>query len=103
MNIRGGHNLPWLVRNNHRKGVRVFLQSGRRDLNNTHGSWPIANRTLAAALDYAGYDHRFVFGDGWHSRVQGAHHLPDTLRWMLGEGVREGAEATDAAEASPRL
>jgi len=75
----------------------------RRDLNNTHGSWPIANRTLAAALGYAGYDHRFVLGDGWHSRVQGAHHLPDTLRWMLGEGAREGAQATEAAEASPRL
>ena len=43
-NIRGGHNYPWLIRNNVRKPIRVFLQDGENDLNNQHGSWPMANR-----------------------------------------------------------
>ena len=38
VNIRGGHNIPWLVRNTQRKPIRVFLQDGRHDLNNQHGS-----------------------------------------------------------------
>lgn len=84
VNIRGGDNLPWLVRNTPKKSLRVFLQSGENDLDNTHGCWPLANQTLARALAYAGYEHRFVFGKGWHSRIQGAHHLPATLTWMLG-------------------
>ena len=84
VNIRGGDNLPWLVRNTPKKSLRVFLQSGENDLDNTHGCWPLANQTLARALAYAGYEHRFVFGKGWHSRIQGAHHLPVTLTWLLG-------------------
>lgn len=88
VNIRGGHNLPWLVRNTTRKsGLRVFLQSGENDLDNTRGCWPLANQELARALAYAQYEHHFVFGKGWHSRIQGAHHLPDTLKWLIG-GVK---------------
>ena len=29
-----------------------------------------ADQALARALAYAGYEHRFVFGQGWHSRIQ---------------------------------
>jgi hypothetical protein len=76
-----------LVRNTERKPLRVFLQSGENDLDNTHGCWPLANQALARALNYAGYEHRFVFGEGWHSRIQGAHHLPATLVWLLGGGA----------------
>jgi poly(3-hydroxybutyrate) depolymerase len=35
-NIRGGHNYPWLVRNNPRKPIKVFMQDGKNDLNNQH-------------------------------------------------------------------
>ena len=88
VNIRGGDNFPWLVRNTPRKPLRVFLQSGENDLDNTHGCWPLANQALARALTYAQYEHRFVFGKGWHSRVQGAHHLPETLKWLIGDGAK---------------
>ena len=30
-------------------------QSNRNDLNNQHGSWPLANEEMASALGYAGY------------------------------------------------
>ena len=59
--LRGGHNYPWLVRNTPRKPLKVFLQDGAQDINNQHGSWPLANQELAAALEYAGYDFRFEY------------------------------------------
>jgi len=66
-NIRGGHNYPWLVRNTTRKPIRVFLQDGSNDLNNQHGSWPLANQEMHVALKYAGYDVKFEWGEGNHS------------------------------------
>ena len=83
-NIRGGHNYPWLIRNNVRKPIRVFLQDGENDLNNQHGSWPMANRQVYAALQYAGYDAKLEWGEGNHSGTHGASVLPDTLRWLWG-------------------
>jgi len=42
--------------------VVVCFCSGANDLNNQHGSWPLANQEMHAALDYAGYDNHFDFG-----------------------------------------
>ena len=44
VNIRGAHEMPWVIRNTPRKPIKVFLQSGEKDLNNNHGSWPLANK-----------------------------------------------------------
>ena len=82
VNIRGGHVYPALIRKTERKPIRVFLQDGRNDLNNLHGDWPLANQTMASALAFAGYDFKFVFGDGSHSGQHGGAILPDTLRWL---------------------
>ena len=49
------------MRNTPRKPLKVFLQDGAQDINNQHGSWPLANQELAAALSYAGYDFRFEY------------------------------------------
>ena len=46
VNIRGGHNLSWMVRNNRRRPITVYLADGDHDLNNQHGSWPIANKEM---------------------------------------------------------
>ncbi|MFT4639705.1 MAG: gluconolactonase [Verrucomicrobiales bacterium] len=81
-NIRGGHIYPALIRKTERKPIRVFLQDGANDLNNDHGSWPLSNQQMASALAYAGYDHRFVFGDGAHNGQHGGAILPDSLRWL---------------------
>lgn len=82
VNIRGGHIYPALIRKTERKPIRVFLQDGSNDLNNLHGSWPLANQEMASALAFAGYDHRLVFGDGAHNGKHGGAILPDSLRWL---------------------
>jgi enterochelin esterase family protein len=81
-NIRGGHVYPALIRKTVRKPIRVFLQDGSNDLDNLHGSWPLANQEMAAALKFAGYDYRFEFGDGGHNGKHGGALLPDSLRWL---------------------
>jgi enterochelin esterase family protein len=82
VNIRGGHVYPALIRKTERKPIRVFLQDGSNDLNNLHGNWPLANQEMASALAFAGYDFRFVFGDGAHNGRHGGAILPDSLRWL---------------------
>jgi enterochelin esterase family protein len=82
VNIRGGQIYPALIRKTERKPIRVFLQDGSNDLNNLHGNWPLANQQMASALAFAGYDFRFVFGDGAHNGRHGGAILPDSLRWL---------------------
>ena len=82
VNIRGGHNYPYLVRSTERKPIRVFMQSGARDADIVVGSWPLANKTMADALEFAGYDYRFEFGVGGHSLRHGGALFAETLRWL---------------------
>ncbi|MCM8536661.1 MAG: alpha/beta hydrolase-fold protein [Lentisphaeraceae bacterium] len=81
-NIRGGHVYPALIRKTEPKAIRVFLQDGVNDLNNLHGNWPLANRQMASALEWAGYDSKFVMGTGKHSMNHGGAILPASLRWL---------------------
>ena len=85
--IRGGDAYPGLIRKTERKPIRVFLQDGENDLDNLHGSWPLANRQMAAALRFAGYEHRLVMGKGGHNGRHGGAILPDSLRWLW-QGVK---------------
>lgn len=86
VNIRGGHNYPALIRKTERKPLRVFLQDGINDLNNLHGNWPLANQQMASALQFTGYDHKFVMGEGAHSGKHGGAILPDSMRWLWRAG-----------------
>jgi enterochelin esterase-like enzyme len=81
-NIRGGHNYPYLLRSTPRKPIRVLLTSGAHDAETLYGDWPLANKTMANALAYAGYAHRFEFGDGGHSLRHGGALFADSLRWL---------------------
>ncbi|HZC16587.1 MAG TPA: alpha/beta hydrolase-fold protein [Caulobacteraceae bacterium] len=80
--IRGGHNYPFLIRSTPRKPIRVFMQSGENDADIIFGSWPMANKEVAAALEYAGYEVKFVFGDGGHNLRHGGAVFADSLRWL---------------------
>lgn len=82
-NIRGGHNFPSMIRRTPCKQIRVMLQSGKRDANIVPGSWPIANQDVAAALEFAGYEYRFAFGEGGHSLRHGGAIFADSLRWLF--------------------
>lgn len=82
-NIRGGHVYPALIRKSERRDIRVFLQDGSNDLNNIHGSWPLGNQQMASALSFAGYDFKFVYGDGAHNGKHGGAIFPDSMRWLF--------------------
>ncbi len=91
----GGHNYEALIRKTAKKPIRVFLQDGANDLDNNNGNWPLANQQMAKALQFAGYDYHFVFGQGFHSNRHGRAILPDSLRWLWrdykpGEDKSEG-------------
>jgi enterochelin esterase family protein len=81
-NIRGGHVYPALIRKMEHKPIRIFLQAGENDLDNMFGSWPLANREMAAAFHYAKYDYRFVMGHEGHNGKHGGAILPESLRWL---------------------
>lgn len=81
-NIRGGHVYPALIRKTEPKPIRVFLQEGEGDLDNLFGNWPLANREMAAALKYAGYEHEFVMGEGGHNGKHGGAIMPESIRWL---------------------
>ncbi len=80
--IRGGHNFPYLIRSTPRKPIRVWMQSGEGDADILTGSWPLANKEVAAALAFAGYDVRFEFGQGGHNLAHGGALFADALRWL---------------------
>ena len=81
-NIRGGHNYHAMIRKAEPRPIRVFLQEGENDLDNLHGSWPLANRQMAASLKFAGYDYKFVMGTEGHNGKHGGAILPESLRWL---------------------
>ena len=80
--LRGGDIYPALIRKTEPKPLRVFLQDGSRDLNIFAGDWWLANQSMASALEWAGYDAKFVTGDKNHDMEQGGAILPDALRWL---------------------
>lgn len=81
-NLRGGNQWAGLVRKMEPAPLRIFLQDGNHDLNIFAGSWWMANQDLASALEYRGYDLKFVTGVEGHNGKQGGAILPDALRWL---------------------
>ena len=82
VNLRGGNDLPVLIRKTEPKPIRVFLQDGRNDLNNYTGSWFIANQDMLSALEYAGYDVRSEWGDGEHNSRHATEIFPQAVTWL---------------------
>jgi enterochelin esterase-like enzyme len=78
----GGHNYAAMIRKAPRKPIRIFMQDGANDLDNQHGSWWLANQTLARSLAFSGYDYKFEQGHGFHSNGHIRAILPDALRWL---------------------
>ncbi|MBT3427693.1 MAG: esterase family protein [Gammaproteobacteria bacterium] len=81
-NIWGGHHFPYLVRSSPRKPIRVFLQSGENDAQTLFGDWGLANKAMASALQYAGYEMRFEFGTGGHTLKHAGACFSEALRWI---------------------
>ena len=81
-NIWGGHHYPYLVRTTPRKPIRVFLQSGENDAQTLFGDWGLANKAMASALQYAGYQMRFEFGTGGHTLKHAGACFAEAIRWI---------------------
>ena len=86
-NIRGGWEYPGLIRKSHQnpKAIKVYLQDGENDLNNLHGNWPLGNRDMAAALQFAGYEYRLQMTRGGHSGQAAGEVFPEALHWLWDE------------------
>ncbi len=82
-NIRGGNVYPSLIRKTEQKPLRVFLADTSGDVDNQFGSWPLANKLIAAALKHMGYDTRFEWAEGFaHSSDHGGALFPDAVKWL---------------------
>jgi len=81
VNIRGGHNYPYLIRSTPKKDIKVYLQSGEKDLDIVFGNFWWANHQMAAALKFKGYDYEFVKTSGSHGQFIGKH-LKSALEWL---------------------
>jgi enterochelin esterase-like enzyme len=82
VDLKGGHVYPSLIRLTERKPLRLYLLDGENDLDNKFGNWPLANKQMAAALKYMGYDFRIDWTQCFHGSKGMAPHLPDALRWL---------------------
>jgi len=80
--IRGGHNYPFWIRQWPKRDIRVFLQSGEKDLETQFGNWWLANLQMESALAWRKYDYKFVGGKGGHDGEHGGAILPESLRWL---------------------
>lgn len=89
-NIRGGWAYPGLIRKtkDSPKPIKVYLQEGYEDLSNLHGSWPLGNRDMAAALQFAGYHYKLEMTDGGHSGKWAGEVFPEAVTWLWDENSK---------------
>jgi enterochelin esterase family protein len=80
--IDGGNVYPNKVRKEPKRNIRVWLQDGSGDLENSHGSWPFQNLQMANSLKLREYDFHFSWGNGTHSRNGGHAELPEEMVWL---------------------
>lgn len=80
------HDYPALIRKTvPSKNIKVYLQAGSNDLDNTLGNWFKNNERMATALAFSGYDYKFTPGKGMHSKKHGMNLLPEILEWLWAE------------------
>lgn len=100
--MRGADGLQSMVRKSEPRPIKVFLQDGYTDTwNPLFGSWYEANRVLASALEFAGYDCDFDWAEGGHSVVRTSAIFPQVMKWLWAED--EGAKSTGNSTLAPIL
>ncbi len=81
--MRGGNDLPKMVRKTEPKPVKVFLQDGTADAwNPLFGHWYEGNRMLASALDFAGYDVKCDWSDCGHNVKRATQIFASVMTWL---------------------
>lgn len=100
--MRGADGLQSLVRKSEPRPIKVFLQDGFSDTwNPLFGSWYEANRLLASALEFAGYECGFDWAEGGHSVRRTSAIFPEVMKWLWAEGA--GAQPTSNSTLAPML
>ena len=95
--MRGADGLQSLVRKSEPRDIKVYLQDGYSDTwNPLFGSWYEANRMLASALEFAGYDCGFDWAEGGHSVVRTSAIFSDVMKWLWAgsDSIRATRNAT---------
>ena len=82
-NIRGGHEFLTKVRTEDKRPLKIWLGTGKKDLNVIFGNWKIANEYMASSLAYKGYEHQLHISEGGHTLHYLSSVLPDVLRWLF--------------------
>ncbi len=80
VNLRGGHNFPWMIRKMETKPLRIFMQDGVNDNDLYCGSWWEANRDVLRSLEFSGYEVEHVWGTEGHNNKHGSAILPQALK-----------------------
>ncbi len=80
--LRGSFANATLVHKYEPKPIRFFLQSGSRDMWTCFGDWWSANQSMVRALEFAGYDFKYVFGEASHCGFQANMIMPDVMRYL---------------------
>lgn len=98
----GGDLYPTLIRKTPIKPLKIFLQDGANDLDNSHGNWFLANQQMLSALLWANknadatnvagprYQVKHEWGDGAHNGKHGGAIFPDVMRWLWKDYVPRG-------------
>jgi enterochelin esterase family protein len=82
LHILGADAYPWMVRQNERKPIRVFMISGANDVDIIYGDLGLADKTMASSLAYRDYDYRFAFGEGGHNYRYLSSFITEAMRWL---------------------
>lgn len=75
----GGNLYPFIIRKSPKKNIRVWMQDGNNDLENTHGSWPLQNLQMANSLKMQGYDFKLR----WTTSAHGGGGSPDRAEGLI--------------------
>ncbi len=98
----GGDLYPSLIRKTPIKPLKIFLQDGANDLDNSHGNWFLANQQMLSALLWANknadannvagprYQVKHEWGDGAHNGKHGGAIFPDVIRWLWKDYLPSG-------------
>ena len=83
--MRGGDRYAVLIRKTEAKPIRIFMQDGSSDewmRGPEMGDWWMSNQTIERALEFAGYQVKYVWGNGTHNGAHAEAVFPDAMRWL---------------------
>lgn len=81
--MRGGNELPALVRKTDPQAIRFYIHDGSQDVwNPIFGHWYEYNLLMASALKFAGYELETKWDDGNHSIKNGSREFPTALKYL---------------------